>query len=270
MRRLKLTELPMSRLALWAGRLGWFSLTVCVLSVIIVRSGILEIKPALATFAAGLACAGLSILLALISFIVIWRQGLRGVGRALSGMFLGLGLLAYPSYLGYLGSKLPMINDITTDPSNPPQFNVLAHLRPRGTNDYPGAKAAALQHTAYPDIAPLQLDVRPQQTYAITLKLIAKRKWYVVDTQPPELQRDGIIEAVARTPIMGLRHDVVVRVSTNKTGSRVDIRSASRFGVSDFGDNAKRISELLADIDDASGSIPEATTEQEKKPPSKR
>jgi uncharacterized protein (DUF1499 family) len=243
---------------------------VTVLSVIVVRSGILEIKPALATFVAGLICAGLSVLLALVSFIAIWRRGLTGPGRAFSGMFLGLLLLAYPAYLGYLGLKLPMINDITTDPSNPPQFDVLAHLRPRGTNDYPGAKAAALQQKAYPEIVPLQLDVRPQQTYDITLKLIAKRKWYVVDMQPPALRRDGLIEAVARTPILGLRHDIVIRVSASNKGARVDVRSASRLGVSDFGDNAKRVRELLADVDDAAGSIPDMRSEQEKKPPNKR
>ena len=42
----------MSRLAAWSGRLALFALAVAALSIIIVRSGILEIVPALATFAA--------------------------------------------------------------------------------------------------------------------------------------------------------------------------------------------------------------------------
>ena len=54
-------------------------------------------------------------------------------------------LLAYPGYLGYRASKLPAISDITTDPANPPRFDVLARLRPRGRNDYPGAAIAAKQ-----------------------------------------------------------------------------------------------------------------------------
>lgn len=272
-RRPRFGDEPMSRLALWSSRLAWFALAVTGMSIIIVRSGLLEIEPALATFAAALVFAALAILLAFASFVVIWRQGLRGLGRALLGMFLSVVLLAYPAYLGYRATKLPMINDITTDPGNPPRFDVLARLRPRGTNEYPGAKVAALQRAAYPDILPLQVDVPPQMTYDIAFKLVAKRKWHVVDALAPAPNRDGVIEAVARTPIMGFRDDVVIRVSRFGTGTRVDLRSASRFGKSDLGDNARRIRALLDDIDDAAGSAPEPRVEPEKpekKPAPKR
>ena len=49
-----------------------------------------------------------------------------------------------------------MINDITTDPIDPPRFDVLARLRPRGTVEYAGLYAAELQRRAYPDIEPLE------------------------------------------------------------------------------------------------------------------
>ena len=127
---------PKSKAAAWSGRLGWFALAVAALSIIIVRSGLLEIEPALATFAASLVFAVLAILLAFAGFIAIWRQGLSGLGSAILGLFLGLMLLAYPGYLGYRASKLPAISDITTDPANPPRFDVLARLRPRGSSDY--------------------------------------------------------------------------------------------------------------------------------------
>src|SRR6185312_10096170 len=146
-------EAPVSRVAAWAGRLAWFALAVALLSIVIVRTGFLEIGPALATFAAALMFAGLAIVLAFASFVVIWRQGLRGLGRATGGLFLGLLLLAYPGYLAYRASKLPAINDITTDAANPPRFAVLARLRPRGSSDYPGERVAALQRAAYPDTA---------------------------------------------------------------------------------------------------------------------
>jgi uncharacterized protein (DUF1499 family) len=180
-------------------------------------------------------------------------------------MSLGALLLGYPAYLGFLSCTLPMINDITTDPANPPQYKSLAHLRPRGAIDYPGGKVAALQRSAYPDIAPLQLDVRPPLAYSIALKIINGRKWQVVNSEPPQSHRDGTIEAVARTPLMGLRHDVIVRVSASGNGSRIDARSASRFGVSDLGANAKRVRELLDDIDDAAGAAPASGAAPEKK-----
>ncbi|MGB6171664.1 MAG: DUF1499 domain-containing protein, partial [Xanthobacteraceae bacterium] len=62
--------------------------------------------------------------------------------------------------------------------------------------------------------------------------------------------RDGIIEAVARTPILGFRDDVVVRVRATTDGARIDVRSASRYGRNDLGTNASRVRNLIDNIDD--------------------
>ena len=271
-RRPSFGDEPMSRLAAWSGRLALFALVVTALSIIILRSGLLEIVPALATFAAALIFAGLAMLLALASFVVIWRQGLAGLGYAVMAMFLGLLLLAYPGYLGYRAVKLPAIFDITTDPANPPRFDALARMRPRERIAYPGAATANLQRAAYPDIVPLQLDVSPRLAYDVALALVTKRKWQVVDARlPAPGRREAVIEAVARTPIMGFRDDVVIRVSPAGAGSRVDLRSASRVGTHDFGANASRVRALIEDIDDAVSSAPVPKPEPEKKaPPAKK
>ena len=257
---------PVSKVALWSSRCGWFALVVTALSVIIVRSGLLEIVPALATFAAALVFAALAIVLAFGGFIVIWRQGYSGLGRALLGLFLGIALLAYPAFLGARALKLPAITDVTTDTTNPPRFDVLARLRPRGRNDYPGASVAALQRAGYPDLAPLDLDVPVKAAYDTALALVNKRKWYVGDARAPSgARRDGVIEAVARTPIMGFRDDIVIRVAPMGPGTRIDVRSASRVGGHDFGANAARIRALLDDIDDAVSAAPEPRTRPETK-----
>ena len=265
-RRPSFSDEPVSRLAAWSGRLALFALAVAALSIVIVRSGLLEIEPALATFAAALVFAALAVLLSFLGFVVIWRQGRSGLGSAILGLLLGLLLLAYPGYLGYRASKLPAIHDITTDPDNPPRFDVLARLRPRGSNDYPGGAVAQAQRSAYPDLAPLQESVPPKLVYDIALALVTKRKWHVVDARPPAAgRREAVIEAVARTPIMGFRDDVVIRVSTVGAGARVDMRSASRYGLHDFGANAARIRSLLEDIDDVVSSAPEPRPEPAKK-----
>ncbi len=257
---------PKSRLAAWSGRFALFALAVAALSIMIVRSGLLEIVPALATFAAALVFAGLAVLLSFLAFIVIWRQGLSGIGSAVLGLFLGLLLLAYPGYLGYRAARLPAISDITTDTGNPPRFEALARARPRGRDDYPGAAVARAQEAAYPDVAPLQVSAPARIAYDITLALVTKRKWQVADAHPPLGRREAVIEATARTPIMGFRDDVVIRISPASDGARIDIRSASRYGLSDFGANAARIRSLLDDIDDAVGAAPEPRPEPEKKP----
>ncbi|MGA6940777.1 MAG: DUF1499 domain-containing protein [Pseudolabrys sp.] len=263
---------PVSRIAIWSSRLALFAMAVAAISVIIVRSGLLEIVPALATFAAALVFAGIAILFAFAAFVVIWRQGIGGLGRALLALFLGLALLAYPAYLGTRAWRLPAISDVTTDTTNPPRFDVLARLRPRGRTDYPGPAVAALQRTAYPDVIPLDLDVPTKIAYDAALALVTKRKWYIGDTRPPTLaRRDGVIEAVARTPIMGFRDDVVIRITPVGQGTRVDMRSASRFGNHDLGANASRIRSLLGDIDEVISSAPEPRSLPEKKaPPTKK
>lgn len=246
-----------SALATWAGRLGIFALVVAALSAVVVRTGLLEIGPALATFAAALVCAALAVLLALASSVPIWRQGKTGIGRAVLGLFLGAALLAYPAYLGSRALKLPAINDITTNPADPPRFAVLARLRPRGSSDYPGAASAALQRQAYSAIEPLQVAATPQVAYEATLALVQKRKWRVVDALAPSpARRNGTIEAIAQTMLMGFRDDIAIRVSPSGGGAQIDMRSASRYGKHDFGANAARIVSFLSDLDDAISAMP--------------
>ena len=223
--------------------------------------------PALSTFGAALVFAALAVLLSFPAFVVIWRTGKSGLGSAISGLILGLLLLAYPGYLGYRATKLPPISDITTDPANPPRFDMLARARPADRVAYPGAAAAEKQRAAYPDIVPLQVSAPVKLTYDIALALVTKRKWHVADARPPTpARRDAVIEATARTPIMGFRDDVVIRVSPTSDGARVDMRSASRYGLYDFGANAARIRSMLEDIDDGVGAVPEQRPEPAKKP----
>ena len=86
--------------------------------------------------------------------------------------------------------------------------------------------------------------------------MVGKRKWRVVDTLAPTPTRNGTIEAIARTAIMGFRDDVSIRVSPLGPGSRIDVRSASRYGTHDLGSNAARIVAFLTDLDEAIASAP--------------
>ena len=251
MARRRFADEPISRLAIWARRCAFFALVATVLSVLIVRSGILELVPALATFAGALVVAVIGIVLAFGAFIVIWKDGIRGMGHAFGAIAIGLALIAYPAYLGYQAYKLPMINDISTDALDPPRFDVLARLRPRGTVEYAGLYAAELQRQAYPDIEALSVTATPKVAYDAAMAVIVRRKWRVVVDRPPQPpRRDGVIEAVAQTSIMGFREDVSLRVRVESDGAKIDVRSASRYGRHDFGANATRIRSLLEDIDD--------------------
>jgi uncharacterized protein (DUF1499 family) len=246
---------PVSSLATWARNLAVFSVVAVAVSIMIVRFGFLEMKPAIATFFGGLGCAGLSILVGLAAFVAIWQNGSRGMSRVLLAFLIDAVVLAYPGYLGLQYRKLPAIHDITTDPIDPPRFEALAQLRNGdGTNTavYAGLYSAEQQRLAYPDIEPVQLEIPAERAYQLALQLVTKRKWLVIDERAPQApRRIGRIEAVARTPIMGFREDISIRVSADGDDSRVDIRSSSRYFESDLGSNAARVTKFIDDLNTA-------------------
>ena len=257
MARRRIAEDPLSRLAIWARRLALFALAVALLAIVLLQAGFIEPVPGLVTFGGAMAIATAGALLAFGAFIVIWNHGLRGFGYAILAVIIAVALTAYPAYIVARSYGLPVLNDITTDTTDAPKFEAIARLRPRNANPvaYAGASAAALQQKGYPDIEPLQLTGLPQDVYNSVLDVITKRKWLVIDARSPQGgRREGRIEAVARTPIMGLRDDVGVRVRGSATGTRVDVRSASRYGKYDFASNARRVRALLEDIEEAAGS----------------
>jgi uncharacterized protein (DUF1499 family) len=242
---------PVSALATWSRNLAVFSVIAVLVSVLIVRFGFLEIKPAMVTFFGGLAVAGLSILLGLGAFAAIWQNGSRGMSRILLALLIDAMVLAYPAYLGLQYRKLPKIHDITTDPIDPPRFEALARLRAgEGANSavYAGLYSAEQQRTAYPEIETIDLELPAQRAYDVVLQVVNRRKWRIVDERAPQPRREGHIEAIAQTLIMGFREDVVIRIKADGEDSHVDIRSSSRFFESDLGSNAKRVSALIEDI----------------------
>ena len=259
---------PVSALATWSRNLAVFSVVAVLVAVIFIHTDFLEIKPAMVTFIGGLAIAGLSILVGLGAFAAIWQNGSRGMGRILLALFIDAAVLAYPAYLSLQYRKLPKIHDITTDAIDPPRFEALARLRAgEGANSavYAGLYSAEQQRIAYPDIETVELEIPAQRAYDVVVQLVNKRKWLIIDERAPQLpRRIGRIEAVARTPIMGFREDISIRVTADGEDSRVDIRSSSRYFESDLGSNAARVTKLIEDINTAAEA---AALKPVKKPP---
>jgi uncharacterized protein (DUF1499 family) len=253
-------EEPASRLALWARRTALFALVTSILAIFIVRLGIFENMPALAAVGGSIGIALVALLLSFAAFVVIWMEGLRGMGAALIGLVVSVALVAYPAYLGLRASKLPWIYDVTTDPIDPPRYEALARVRPRDANPaaYAGLYSAEQQRKAYPDIGPMLVNTTPEAAFEAARTVIAKRRdtpiaplWRVIELRAPlaAARREGRIEVVAYTSLMGLRDDVVVRFRAEADGTRIDARSSSRYGAFDFGANATRIRNLMNDID---------------------
>lgn len=133
----------------------------------------------------------------------------------------------------------PLINDITTDLEDPPRFVAVVPLRPADSNpiEYGGAEVAANQRQVHPEIQPIESSLEPGAAFARALQAAEGMGWDIIAVD----QDRGTIEAVDTTPFFRFKDDIVVRVRATASGSRVDVRSRSRVGLSDLGKNAARI-----------------------------
>ncbi|MDZ7841209.1 MAG: DUF1499 domain-containing protein [Gammaproteobacteria bacterium] len=171
-------------------------------------------------------------------------SGRRGFVTALAGVCIGAAVFWVPYDHQQTARRVPAIHDITTDPADPPQFRAVLPLRPDSANslEYGGAGLARQQRQAYPDIGPAVFDAPRDAVFSAALATAREMGWTVVDSAAD----DGRIEAVATTFWFGFNDDVVIRVTESGSGTRVDMRSVSRVGVSDVGTNAARIRAFLA------------------------
>ena len=176
----------------------------------------------------------------------------RGFWVAMLGLVTGAATFGLPYSHYRLAKKLPPIHDITTDTRTPPQFRAVLPLRGDAANslEYGGEAVAAQQRDAYPDIRPLVTPLPHSRVFEAVLETAMRSRWEVVDSSPVA----GRLEAVDSTPWFGFRDDVVVRVTDQEGGTRVDVRSVSRVGVSDVGRNAQRIRNYLNDLRSRIGS----------------
>lgn len=188
--------------------------------------------------------------LALLALVLLAWAGQAGARRkALMGAGVALALnalvVAPPLSLVAQARGLPLIHDISTDTRHPPQFHAIVSLRGGAFNslDYNPANAAE-QQRGYPDLAPLLLPATPPaQAFAQAERAARALGWSIASAAPQE----GRLEATDRTPLMGFQDDIVVRIRAGNggRGSVVDVRSASRVGLSDVGTNARRIRTFL-------------------------
>jgi uncharacterized protein (DUF1499 family) len=192
--------------------------------------------------AAAVIAAAIGAVVALVVTYMSWRGGSSAVYVSVAALAIGLGAVVPPLLWARTARQLPYIHDITTDTENPPAFVAILTERASAPNtaEYGGAEIAQQQRAAYPDIQPVRLDVPPPQAFAASLETARRLGWTIVAADPTA----GIVEASDRTLWYGFVDDIVIRVTSDAEGTRVDTRSVSRVGKSDIGMNAKRIREF--------------------------
>jgi uncharacterized protein (DUF1499 family) len=141
------------------------------------------------------------------------------------------------------GLTTPPIHQVSTDLVDPPSFRAVLGIRGPDANPVvldPDMVAAQLEH--YPWIRTLVVPRGADAAYETALQVIEEHMVLEVVNADP-IQR--IIEATDRSFWFGFKDDMVVRVRFGETGTRVDVRSISRYGEGDLGVNADRVGEFF-------------------------
>ena len=197
-----------------------------------------------ATVALGAAVVGL-----IAALVAAYAGARRNARTGLAALILSLVVAAPPIVMWNRVQQLPRIHDITTDTDNPPAYVAVLPLRKDARNPVQyEASTAPQQKRGYPDLAPVVLPLPPAQAFARAEAAARAMGWEIVTASPQELR----IEATDTSLLFGFKDDVVIRVAAladvSSPSSRIDVRSLSRVGGSDFGVNAKRIRAYLAKL----------------------
>ena len=208
------------------------AIALTALGPLAARLGLLPPIAGFGLFVAGLAGGGLAALI--LGGLALMRSS-DPRGFAWLALVLGFFAVATLVTMTVQRSGAPAIHDITTDLDDPPELRQMAQLPANDGRDlsYPhgGENGPELQREAYPDLAPIELDLPPERAFELARRAVEELGWTLVWSNA-EL---GVIEAWDETEIFRFVDDVAVRVRARETGSGeagsvVDVRSVSRVG----------------------------------------
>ncbi len=179
----------------------------------------------------------LGILLGIITFFtsvfslllaLFQKKSMKGSFALLYGFLLVLGLLYF--YSTQMKGK-PLINDITTDPKNPPQFN-------RSVKKYEPSFYEQ-QKRGYPEINAQVYPISVDRLYKASILAAQEMpNWDIIFTDKEAFH----FEAIEKSSLFRFVDDISIDIRPLGDGKSIcHIRSKSRLGRSDFGSNAHRI-----------------------------
>lgn len=189
--------------------------------------------------------AVLGIIVGVIALLVTFLLPTRRPGRvqAVTGTLLALAVALPIFRIRATTSQYPPINDIATDPKNPPSFQYAQNLPANRSRDmsYKQSMASAQEDApVYHNLKPLKLQGSPDDVYK-RVEIIAGEfpGWQVTYRDPVH----RTVEGVATSTLFRFHDDFVIQVrpAAQTDYSLVEMRSKSRDGKGDLGTNYNRI-----------------------------
>ncbi len=239
-----------AREAVWARRVALFCVQLMILTVLLHRFASLTTPAAMNLMAVSIGGLFLTIGIALFAIVRIWFGGQTGAAQAVAAIFIACLGLAAPLYFLSHAVTLPWMYDVQTSPDDPLDFKVLNTMRPADANPIvePDEAAIDLQDEGYPDIGPMALERSATEVFSLVHEAVERLGWTIVVNEAPGETGAGRIEATDRTLVMGFTDDVVVQVKGDDAQAIIDVRSVSRYGMTDLGANAARIRKLFEEV----------------------
>lgn len=243
------TEHPWTRrvsaLAFW---LGIAIVVVALAGTTLARFDVIGKMPGFLSFVYSAMAGGGVAVLGVVALIMNWRNNWPALGKAALAIVIGVAAFGGLSHIRSTAADYPFIHDVTTDLDNPPEFVELTIPEDnlRGVETVEAWKEAHAE--GYSDLTGITVSASPAEVVAKAEELAKERGWTIEAVAPEE----GRFEAVAYASWIKFEDIVVLRAVPMENGETlVDMRSISRVGISDLGENAKRIREFLGALQES-------------------
>jgi hypothetical protein len=238
--------------ARWSRRVANFAVVLLLTAVAGHRYGAVDTPPFFWVVCLVGALAVLAILLAAFGFFRLWTNGDRGGRAATRAVLLALLVLLPFGYAGFQVYSLPWLTQVSTDTVRPPQFLMAPLTRtpdmlPIGPMT---PQEVVLQAAAYPAVTGRRYTQPVDRLDEIIGIVMDQLGWEVAYHIAPQAETiENEMEASARSPILGLVSDIVIRITDEGESTYVDVRSVSRYGPHDLGDNAAKVLRFFEALD---------------------
>lgn len=239
-----------TRAAVWSRRTAGFALVLFATVVLVHRLRLVETPAFLVVLGLVVLLAAAALLFAVRAFVRIWNHADRGGADLMMGAVYTAMVLAPFGVAVFRAATSPMLNDVSTDGQTPPALERpavgqgIAPLQPWTS------ERAASQAAAYPAVTGRRYAAAIEQVEAAVDAIVTREGWGRAGPWDRTADdEEATLRAQAWSPWIAMPADVAIRVSDEGDSVFVDMRSASRYGPHDLGDNAARIVSFLTDLD---------------------
>ncbi len=233
-----------SKWAIWARRFGSLAVPMTVVPVLLHREQFISSADFAIVESVAAGVAALALILGLSAFARLWITGDRGWGKASWGMFFAIVCLLPFGYLAAQAGRYPLVNEVATSFGDPLALSSSIRVVPTG------AAMQDLIETTFPNARTRSYPIDATQMFATIEDLVEERGWEVRTRRaPPTALDSGQFNAIS-VSLFGFRDEVAIRVAGSPAGSVVDMRSVPLSGFHDFGENGRRVEELLLALDE--------------------